>query len=649
MAVQIENNLYLKIEGREFDDYVFMEVSLSKELMKPNELNFSMRKKSLTKTPSDDSFSISDKLLGASVECGFKTSYLDHNQELKEDDLCFKGIVFKAIARSEHMNVGMVIHCTAYSPDYLLFDSPHCTSFEQSSLSEIVSKATEDYKVNISLQLTPRMDGIIPYTVQYNETTYAFLSRLAQRYGEFFYFENDELVFGKMKQPKQKIKLYPDIDILGYYYETNLFHVGFSHADHDYLEYENQKDLAKNYGSQSFNKLTEYAYNHSTSLFKKDTLQDNCASIQEDNGLNQVVASVMNDILGTKAQLMVCKGVSNRCDLHLGTVFSIQEYSGDVEDKNLQNHEDLMMVSLSYHWNLNGHFQCEFSAIPASSEYPPCFECDVYPMAESQRAVVVDNKDPEKLGRIRVRLLWQELQDEYMITPWLRITQPHGGDGKGFYFIPEIGEEVMLGFEHGNAEKPFVIGTLYHGKQHPEGKWYSGSNDIKALRTRNGHTVEIHDVAEGGFIRIYDNEKENYVLTYSTDEKLIKLQSKGNIELYADNDIIIDAKHDIKVSAGNDRNTEIGNNDALKVGNDQTNDIQNDMATSVGKDKTVSVGNDFSLEVGERIDVAARNIKTDAAENHIMYAKKSVQKTDDSIAYDGGSLISLKAGNVKIN
>lgn len=61
------------------------------------------------------------------------------------------------------------------------------------------------------------------------------------------------------------------------------------------------------------------------------------------------------------------------------------------------------------------------------------------------------------------RVLWQE--DKGQKTPWIRLIQPHSGSGKGFHFIPEIGEEVLVSHESQNAEKPFVMGTHYNGSE----------------------------------------------------------------------------------------------------------------------------------------------------------------------------------------
>ena len=71
----------------------------------------------------------------------------------------------------------------------------------------------------------------------------------------------------------------------------------------------------------------------------------------------------------------------------------------------------------------------------------------------------MENADPENLGRIRVQFPWQPTA----YSPWIRIAQPHSGANKGFHFIPELGEEVMVGFEGSNVEMPFVMGSLYNG------------------------------------------------------------------------------------------------------------------------------------------------------------------------------------------
>ena len=657
MPVPTEPIFSITIGGKSYDEYVFTDFVLTKELLKPNELKFAMRKKSILKNEKDVAFSISNELLGASVKLRVKTNRRDQSGDICSEELAFEGVICNLSSQRGTMSQGMLIQVTAFSPDYFLIDNPHCCSFENMTLNAIIKEAVEEPKNKINLRIDPKMNKSIPYVVQYNENTYQFISRLAQRYGEFLYYEDGKMVFGKV-DAKSAVNLHPDIDVLSYHYDLAMDHPNFVHGHHEYLEYENSIDEATRYTGESMHKLTDYVYAHSKDAFAKDTLQNLHASVQEDNDINQLEESVKAQGFGAKSMMMTCTLTTNRADIKLGSKVTISE-GADQNDGSVKvtDHEELLVVRSECRGTINGHFENELLAIPAKAEYPPYANCDVYPVTETQRAIVKDNKDPEALGRIRVQFSWQELQDDNMWTPWLRITQAHGGDNKGSYIIPEIDEEVMVGFENGNAEKPYVIGTLYHGKQRPGDGWYSDSNDIKAFRTRNGHTVEVHDVGNGGYIRIYDNEKENYILTYSTDEKLIKLESKGNIELYADNDIIMEAGNDMKIKVGNNRRLDVGNDDETTVGNDQSLSVSNDQGISIGNNQNLSVSEDQSVRVsgnsevnvGETASLDAKEIYEDASEKMGLYSQTHEQKADSTMKINAGSQIDIKATMVKIN
>lgn len=657
MPVPTEQLFSITIGGKSYDDYVFTDFVLTKELLKPNELKFAMRKKSVLKTEQDVAFSISNELLGASVRLQVNTNRRDHSENVCSEELDFEGVICNLTSQRDTMSQGMLIQVTAYSPDYFLIDNPHCCSFENKPLSSIIREAVDEPTYKISLQLDPKMSKTIPYVVQYNENTYQFIARLAQRYGEFLYYEDNKLFFGKV-DAKPAVTLHPDTDVLSYHYDLAMDHPHFVHGHHEYIEYENYIDEATRYTGQSLHKLTDYVYAHSKDAFAKATLQNLHASVQEDNDIDQLQESVKAQGFGAKSMMMTCTLTTNRADLKLGSKITISE-GADQNDGSVKiaKHEELLVVRVVSRGTLNGHFENELTAIPAKAEYPPYANSDVYPVTEMQRAIVKDNKDPEALGRIRVQFSWQELQDENMWTPWLRIAHAHGGDDKGCYIIPEIDEEVMVGFENGNAEKPYVIGTLYHGKQHPGDGWYSDSNDIKAFRTRNGHTVEVHDVDQGGFIRIYDNGKENYILTYSTDEKLIKLESKGNIELYADNDIIMEAGNDMKIKVGHDRTLEVGNDDETMVDHDQTLSVSNDQGISIGNNQNLSVSEDQSVRVdgnsevnvGETASLDAKEIYEDASEKMGLYSQTHEQKADSTMKINAGTQIDIKANITKIN
>jgi len=659
------NKIEVRIDGKSYhNDYDFSDIRLIQEVQKPNEFRFLMYKDTyrdpLVEDGNDIRFSISQELLGKKVEFFLNASCEDEGGKTHDNALEFIGIIFSANALRKSIGEGLMVEVIAYSPDHLLFDSPHCYSYENETLKNIIVRTLEPY--NIPLQNNPRMEDEIPYTVQYNETNYGFIQRLASRFGEWLYHNGKELVFGKVKK-SDCIELEPEYDLLNYKYRLNMEHLNFSHAHHNYLEYGNTRNDAPAFTGQSMHNMTDIAYKHSQSIYSKETF-GHLESSSAEGSFDETEFAAKAQGLGIKAQMMVCEGSTSRADLRIGSIIKIKEYlKTDNQKTSVCYHDELLICEIVHTTDSSGNYINEFMAIPAGCEYPPYIPGDYFPKAGSQRAVVKDNQDPEQLGRVRVQFLWQQEQDDSLLTPWIRIAQPHGGGDKGFYFIPEINEEVMVGFENGNAEKPYITGTLYHGEQRPGGNWPNTGNDIKAIRTRNGHTVEIHDAGEGGFIKIYDNEKNNYVLTFSTDEKLIRLESKGNIDLYAEENINIEAKNHVNVKSGKNTNhnagesitTEAGENIAttakknisITAGNDMTTNVENNSRLTVQKNHTVKIEEDKTEVITKNYHTRAENIKNEALSELELKSKNHKQVANSSMKIDGGGTIDFSGNRIK--
>jgi uncharacterized protein involved in type VI secretion and phage assembly len=165
-----------------------------------------------------------------------------------------------------------------------------------------------------------------------------------------------------------------------------------------------------------------------------------------------------------------------------------------------------------------------------------------------QNAVVTDNNDPDKLGRVKVHFDWQE---EGQNTPWIRMVNPHSGSSRGFYFVPEIGDEVVVGFEHNHPQKPYVMGTMYGGNHSPEENWVTNSNDIKKIRTKSGHTLEFNDSSGSETLVIYNGsgssaDSNSNKITLALSPNKITIESQGDIELKATN-IKLDAQNNLDI------------------------------------------------------------------------------------------------------
>jgi uncharacterized protein involved in type VI secretion and phage assembly len=105
-------------------------------------------------------------------------------------------------------------------------------------------------------------------------------------------------------------------------------------------------------------------------------------------------------------------------------------------------------------------------------------------------ATVTDNQDPEGLARVRVRLPWQpEAQESY----WARLAVPMAMANQGVYFLPDVGDEVLVGFELGDLTHPCVIGSLWNGQSRPPETNDDGNNDPRVIRTRADTELRFFD------------------------------------------------------------------------------------------------------------------------------------------------------------
>lgn len=153
--------------------------------------------------------------------------------------------------------------------------------------------------------------------------------------------------------------------------------------------------------------------------------------------------------------------------------------------------------------------------------------------------IVVDNKDPEGLGRVRVR--FPSLSDS-MLGTWARVASPMAGPQYGVVFLPEINDEVLVVFEAGDIRYPYVLGALWNVKQKPPVVNDNGQNNIRLIESRSGHKVRMDDTKGAEKIEIIDKSGKSS-LTFDVAKKRITLHSEMDIVLDAPNgDIKLNAK-----------------------------------------------------------------------------------------------------------
>jgi uncharacterized protein involved in type VI secretion and phage assembly len=163
---------------------------------------------------------------------------------------------------------------------------------------------------------------------------------------------------------------------------------------------------------------------------------------------------------------------------------------------------------------------------------------------------------------VKVTFPWLSDNEESF---WARVAAPMAGNDRGLYFLPEVQDEVLVAFEHGDPGFPYVLGALWNGKDKPPANNGDGKNDIRTIKSRSGHVIRLDDSIDAAKIEIIDSSGKNKIIidtannkieiTSSTDIILsatggtIKLNAqKIEINSSADTKVVAEAGMDIKAS-----------------------------------------------------------------------------------------------------
>ncbi len=146
-------------------------------------------------------------------------------------------------------------------------------------------------------------------------------------------------------------------------------------------------------------------------------------------------------------------------------------------------------------------------------------------------AIVTDNQDPAGLGRVKVK--YPFLSSDHA-SDWARLAAPGGGADRGWEWVPEINDEVLVGFEMGDVHFPYVLGGLWNGKDappKPSTQVVSGGKVQKRIiRSRTGHTVVFDDSDGGGGITLEDAKGNKVALNTQSNSLAIEVQGDASIK-----------------------------------------------------------------------------------------------------------------------
>ncbi|WP_298538637.1 phage baseplate assembly protein V [uncultured Aquimarina sp.] len=447
----------------------------------------------------------------------------------------FKGVVTAVNSTMGfHQQNGDLVTIKAHSCSIIADDGPHYNSFNDVDLATVLDETFKGYdQSKLETIFNPSGSDNIHYSVQNKESGFEYASRLAAQYSEWFYYDGSALVFGR-PEDQEEVTLTYGHDLQEFSLDLKPSSNSYKYFTNDYLT-DGQHEKATSAISSGVNGYNGFTSNKGDEIFPNET--NVYLNSYNDPSLKQRLDThVEQQKKAEEIKQVVFKGSSDNPGVKIGQVVTIQ---GDGA-----SYGSFRITSVTHTNTENGRYQNRFEGVTADLDVYPNTNLMAFPKSETQVAIVKENSDPEGIGRIRVQFPWQKQNGE--LTPWLRIVTPHAGGEKGFHFIPEIDEEVLIGFEGGNAERPYVLGTLYTGGANPA-SWNTQNNDIKAIKTRSGHLIKLVDT--NGSERILISDKNSNLISIDTANNNIEISALENMTLNAKN-IEINAQEEIKMNAG---------------------------------------------------------------------------------------------------
>ena len=521
----------------------------------------------------------------------------------------FLGIITNVSLHKQDSELGYLV-IKGYSTTYLLENAPDFHSWNERTLESIVGELTKD--AGVQAKIRPEHTAEVNYECQYNETDFDFIRRLAKQYGEWMYYDGKSLVFGKPDK-EEPIRLEYGIDLysldIGLQTLARPLKVFSYHATDDNTLIENSPNRPD---GQSL--LGYKAFNASMEMFKTPSNQ---AAMPRIRYMKQLEAYTRKAQQSAAAETHYVEGTSSNALLRVGSVVRLRSsVIGDFGALSKENLGDFIITEITHSVSEGSYYRNRFKAIPSGTLTLPAPDVSM-PIAGPQTATVVSNDDSKGNGRVQVQMNWQTGN---MRTSWIRVMTPDAGSSdkvktnRGFVFIPEVGDKVLVGFRNGDPNRPYVMGSLFNGYTAAGG---FDANHLKSIRTRSGHAIELDDSPTSLGITIKDHKGNS-----------IHIDSEGD-------NIVINAKKDIAINAGetftvNCKNANIFAQESINMNAEES------ISSTSGEDTTIQAGRSLTETAGDNYTLAANSSNLQITDSHNLQAS-TISETAEKVNIDSTS------------
>lgn len=564
--------------------------------------------------------------LGKAVELTF-TGGSGSFQEKETVAFTYRGVVTEVGFHVDHDGPDQTV-VVGHGPMWKLANAAHFTTFKDPVLSKVVKTVVEAHSEKVSFKA--QTDHKLRYVVQHGDGDLDFLWRTCRQVGEWFFYDGKDLVVGwsgdhggkpvSLQWGEGLRTCRAEARVVPLHYQANVYH------------YPTSKDLKKDSASPTnvaasgdSSKLRERALQASGEVLKKGGVAVG-GTFAVDKDVEQAVKARTDN---AASRALTFWGRTSSSPLMPGrrlTVRGVGALDGEYR-----------AIEVSHSFSVRGGYQCDFVALPSSVRHPALPEHP--PQAASlQMGVVEDNADPDKLGRVRVRLKWNTdaKKDD---LPWIRVVHHHAGKNHGAYFLPELGDEVLVGHEFDDPDRPIVLGSLYHGQAKPKSDVVDDKNDVKEFHTRSGNTVRITDKDGKEEIAVSTPKESNQIVMTAGSSPKILVKTKGAIRIEAAKTIEIEAGEKMTLTSPK---IELKAKDMAQIDAGTIEAKAKDKAKFSAPTIEHAAQNEHKLTAGSKLAASAATVE--------LSAQASLKASSGAVAeVSGGATLTVKAPLVRIN
>lgn len=434
----------------------------------------------------------------------------------------------------------------AHSPTIAMDGAPRNAFYYDMTYADIVGSLVRNY--SISPGAMDSSSPVYKYIVQRNETDFAFIRRLADGCGMFAHYDGKEF---RLLKPAAK-----DTEELAWRLTLGAFSLGLGTSSNEFEAsiyfYEQTKTFSADSGGiaprSSLSGLSRTSADASKDMYK-DMGYSPTAKRAAD-------AKTLNDILSYDKWRSMGKMITG----HGHSIVPKIAAGHSVRVKGMDKFDGVYFVqSVRHTYDESGKYHNTFTCTPIELAFPSGSSKQPN-LTTLQMGVVTENNDEGSLGRVKVKFPWLDSSE----SVWVRVLTPYAGKDRGWYVIPEIGDEVLVGYEYDHPDLPIVLGSMYNSQNAPHGDMLSSKNDTKMFLTRGGNKIMLSDKDGSEQIMIATKDGKNQIVLDAAAPS-ITIESKGDIKIKGKS-ISLDSDTDVNVKAGANAKIEATANMTVKGG-----------------------------------------------------------------------------------